>query len=122
MKRSVVQEMLRHALPRNRWMTARQILDYVNTHRVSLTGASTRGSWKHFPPTTASLVGKIKGMRGLVRRQPKGDRGHEYMLVGVCMLCPSDAETNDGLCIECFNDMMDERHADYVAMLHEVNA
>ncbi len=39
-----------------------------------------------------------------------------------CLLCTEDATTNHGLCEECFNDMMDEKHADYVRDLREIYA
>jgi hypothetical protein len=34
-----------------------------------------------------------------------------------CALCDEAATTTDGLCDECFNDMMDARHADYMHWL-----
>lgn len=39
-----------------------------------------------------------------------------------CMLCPEDAVTSDGLCMECLNDMLMENHAEYIRHSQEIYA
>ena len=123
MNRKTVQAMLRVAIPRGEWFSARQILDRIQQKPPSLTGTGLNASWKTFPSTTNSLSNKIKGMKGLISHRNTPHQNYRYMLVGDCVTCDTaDATTPEGLCDVCFDDMMDARHADYTAFMREVNA
>lgn len=39
-----------------------------------------------------------------------------------CLQCPEFPTTNHGLCEECFNDLMDRQHEEYLAHLREMCA
>ncbi|MEE2974260.1 MAG: hypothetical protein VX831_03345 [Candidatus Thermoplasmatota archaeon] len=123
MNRKTVQAMLRVAMPRGDWFSARQILDRIQQQPPSLSGTGLNSSWKAFPNTTNSLSNKIKGMKGLISHRTTPHQNYRYMLVGDCVTCDvADATTPEGLCDACFDDLMDIKHRDYLAFMDEVNA
>lgn len=40
----------------------------------------------------------------------------------MCLQCPEFPTTKDGLCEDCFNDMMDKQHEEYLQALKEICA
>lgn len=122
MHRKTVQAMLRHAMPKGRWMSANEILDFLNSSKPNMRGSGVNASWKSFPSTSSSLSGKIKGMEGLIKKRGGPHANYLYMLLDGCEMCDSPATTPERLCDICFDDTMDARHADYTAFMREVSA
>jgi len=123
MNRKTVQAMLRVAMPRGQWMSARQILDQIQQGPPPLTGTGLNASWKTFPTTTHSLSNKIKGMDGLMMERNTPHQPYRYRIAGNCASCDeADSTTPEGLCEICFDDLMDIKHHDYLAFMDEVSA
>tara|TARA_R100001510_G_scaffold12367_1_gene9601 strand:- start:2673 stop:3065 length:393 start_codon:yes stop_codon:yes gene_type:complete len=123
MKRKTVQAMLRVAMPRGQWLSARQILDRIQQKPPSLTGTGINASWKTFPSTTNSLSNKIRGMDGLMMERNTPHQPYRYQIAGNCEMCDvADSTTPEGLCEICFDELMNIKHHDYLAFMDEVSA
>ena len=127
MKRQKVQNAVVMHIEPDVWLSAKDIARRLSTVRRSgLVGVNG----KHLPDSGASVALKIKGdPRIEIDRTPKGRSSTFRYRVKSCFVCGGRLDPvstpmmgGEPLCSECFNDLMDQKHADYLAFMDEVSA
>ena len=127
MKRQKVQNAVVLHIEPNVWLSAKDIARRLSVVRRSgLVGVNG----KHLPDSGASVSLKIKGdPRIEIDRTPTGRNGTFRYRVKPCFVCggplpPVSTPMMGGepLCNECFDDLMDIRHHDYLAFMDKVSA